>query len=63
MFIDEKHRRLGTGKKLLVEAKNWFRARNLPYIELYVNERNRSGDAFWRSVGFLDFQHFLRLEI
>lgn len=63
MFIDEKYRRKGVGKKLHEEANKWFKDQGLSYVELYVNENNRNGLTFWQSVGFADFQKFLRMKI
>lgn len=63
MFIDENYRRKGVGKQLINEAKAWFKNQGLSYIELYVNEGNSNGLSFWKSVGFLDFQKFLRMRV
>lgn len=63
MFIDEEYRRKGVGKNLLAAAKEWFSDQGLKYVELYVNERNDRGISFWKSMGFEDFQKFLRMKL
>lgn len=63
MFIDEGSRRKGVGKQLLSYANQWFKDQGLSYVELYVNERNSNGLSFWKSMGFSDFQKFLRMRI
>ncbi|MBI4067071.1 GNAT family N-acetyltransferase, partial [Candidatus Gottesmanbacteria bacterium] len=63
MFIDENYRLKGVGKMLVAEVKKWFKEQGLLYIELYVNESNSNGLAFWKKVGFDNFQKFLRMKI
>lgn len=62
-FIDEKYRGKGIGTQLLQEAVLWFKSQDLPYVELYANEKNSPGLSFWKSHGFEDFQKFLRKNI
>lgn len=63
MFIDEAYRRKGVGNQLLQFMKLWFKEQGLSFVELYVNEKNANGLSFWKSMGFGDFQKFLRMRI
>jgi len=63
MIIDEKFRKIGVGKLLEEQAKNWFKQKNVSYIELYVEESNDIGQKAWSSYDFSPFKRFLRKKI
>ncbi len=57
------YRLKGYGKKLIEEAKNWAKKRNLTSIELNVLSNNYSAIAFYENAGFNEYQIKYRKEI
>lgn len=60
LIIDQKQRGKGVGKSLEETALNWFKEKNIRYIELYVEEKNETGLSAWYSYGYKPFKKFLR---
>jgi ribosomal protein S18 acetylase RimI-like enzyme len=52
-------RRRGIGRLLVEEAQAWVRDRGVARIEIQVANGNREGQAFWRSIGYLDLMDVL----
>lgn len=63
LVIDQSFRQKGIGKLLEQEAINWFKSRNVPYVEVYVDELNNVGRIAWDKYGFGSFKKFLRKKI
>ena len=63
LVIDKSKRSKGAGKLLETEAVNWFKTKNLNYIEVYVDEVNQFGKIAWNSYGYQPFKKFLRKSI
>lgn len=63
LVVDTDYQKKGVGKLLEDAARNWFRAKNISYIELYVDEGNPVGQKAWSTYGFLPFKKFLRKKI
>lgn len=63
IIVDHNFRRQGIGNLLENAAHEWFRSKNISYIELYVEEVNEAGKNAWVNYGFLPFKKFLRKKI
>lgn len=63
LMVDPKYQKQGIGQKLEQEAISWFKAKNIKYIELYVEEINFIGLNAWSKYGFLPFKKFLKKKI
>jgi GNAT superfamily N-acetyltransferase len=50
---------LGIGKTLMAAAEDWFKQKNITYLEVYVEEKNGIGQQAWSSYGFQPFKKFL----
>ena len=63
MVIAPAYRRKGVGKQLEQALSNWFRAKNIRYVEVYVEEKNTVAQSAWSNYGFQYFKKFLRKTI
>jgi GNAT superfamily N-acetyltransferase len=54
LYVVETLRRRGIARALVAAALDWVRARRVARIEVRVVSGNREGQAFWRSLGFVD---------
>ncbi len=63
LVVDPQFRQKGVGKLLEQEAINWFKNKNITYIEVYVDEKNNIGTKVWNSYEFIPFKKFLRKRI
>lgn len=63
MIIDNNSRNQGIGKLLENEAVNWFKSKNISFVELYVEEKNTTGKIAWDKYGFGPFKKFLQKKI
>ncbi|NTW27723.1 MAG: GNAT family N-acetyltransferase [Candidatus Moranbacteria bacterium] len=62
MFVDEKHRRLGIGKKLADSFLQWCDENNVKYINVTASAKNADTIGFYRSLGFCDYDVKLQIE-
>lgn len=60
LIIDPNYRQKGIGKLLEAQACEWFKSKNISYVEVYVEEKNAIGQGAWSAYGFLPFKKFLR---
>lgn len=63
VFVEEAYRGQGIGRKLVQALSDWFRARGITHIELYVAARNHTGREFWDALGGRDVMVRMRLDI
>ena len=52
LMVDSGFRRRGIGRRLVCEAREWFRKRGIKRMELSVAASNRLAVRFWSRVGF-----------
>jgi len=52
LFILEKHRRKGIGKKLIKKFEKWCRKKGMTYLELSTNAKNNLGKKIYPHLGF-----------
>lgn len=52
VFVDEKARRAGMGKELVMELEKWFRMKKAHSIELQVISGNPVAREFWAKLGY-----------
>ncbi|MDD4662070.1 MAG: GNAT family N-acetyltransferase [Candidatus Pacebacteria bacterium] len=55
IFIEEGKRRMGVGEKLLKKCYNWFKEKNINFVEINVQILNKEAISFWNKKGFKDF--------
>ncbi len=58
---DWRHR--GVGRALFGEMRQWFLARKVTAIELYVAEANPASNAFWQEMGMQPFLRLMRQDL
>lgn len=63
LIVEKSARQKGIGKQLEESAVLWFRSRKVSFIELYVEEKNDTGQKAWNEYGYLPFKKFLRKKI
>lgn len=63
IFVDSDYRRRGVGRKLVNTLCDWFRARGVSYLELYVASRNADGKEFWSAVGGREIMTRMRVQL
>jgi L-amino acid N-acyltransferase YncA len=54
LYISEDLRGQGTGRQLVAEAMRYFVTQNVHSVEVQIMAKNKSGLAFWNSLGFED---------
>jgi ribosomal protein S18 acetylase RimI-like enzyme len=54
VFVVPEFRKLGVAKKFLQELKDWFKSKNLEYIEISVHTQNDIALKIWSKYGFED---------
>ena len=59
LVVDEHRRRRGAGGMLVSATVEWFEERGIDRVEMEVAEANEPGLAFWRAVGFTNFQRIM----
>lgn len=52
LYVQEKYRRSGVGKIILLAMYDWFRENDIKDVELSVQAINDSGNSFWDKEGF-----------
>ncbi|MHC5036730.1 MAG: GNAT family N-acetyltransferase [Planctomycetota bacterium] len=61
IIVSEKHRREGTGRRLMEAGKTWAREKEADCLRITVWTRNREAKAFFEGVGFSNI--FERMEL
>ena len=62
-IVTATHRRRGIGALLMAAAKEWGKARNLDYIELFVLSNAKGEQLFYDSEGFKTVSHNMRCKL
>jgi len=57
IFVSEKARRKGTGKKLFELTTGWLKNQGISYLELYYMINDERAFAFWKKMGFVNVQY------
>lgn len=63
MFVEEKYRNQGIGKKMVDTLINWFKQKGIIYVELSVDSRNEIGVTAWQNLGFKEYMKKMRLDL
>lgn len=61
VFVEKEYRGLGVASELLNEAKAWFEARGVRYLELNVLTQNTPGKSAWEALGFQSVRELMVL--
>ncbi|MCK4918312.1 MAG: GNAT family N-acetyltransferase [Candidatus Pacebacteria bacterium] len=56
IFIEEKFRNKGIAKKLLKYIFEYFKSKNIEYIQISTDARNKVGKEFWKKNNFFEYQ-------
>jgi len=56
LYIKKRYRGQGIGKQTFKKFLEWFKKRDIKYIELSVDSRNRIGVSAYRKYGFFEYQ-------
>lgn len=51
LYVDQKVRRGGVGRLLVISATGWLQSRGVMSIALNVDSENTVGQTFWKSLG------------
>jgi len=62
LFVIEKYRSQGIGKKLIDLSLKWFRKRKINYVNIYAYSKN-SAINLYHKLGFKDIWQGLRIKI
>lgn len=54
LYVSEELRGQGTGRQLVAEAMQLFKIQKVHSVEVQIMAQNKSGLAFWNSLGFQD---------
>lgn len=63
LIVSLRFRKKGIGKALEKAANDWFKQKNVEFVELYVDNLNTTGKLVWQKFSFSAFKHFLRKKI
>ncbi|MEW5693382.1 MAG: GNAT family N-acetyltransferase [Candidatus Hydrogenedentota bacterium] len=63
LYVDDNYRKLKIGKELLERIEEWFKLKNVKYIEVDVFSENEEGVAFWKNSRYKTKRYIMRKEI
>jgi len=63
LYVKEAYRGRGVGKQIFNKFLEWFKSRNIKYIELSVDSRNKIGISVWKKYGFFEYQKKMRMDL
>jgi ribosomal protein S18 acetylase RimI-like enzyme len=63
LYVDEKYRKLGIGKKLVEEIIKLSKSKKVKYITITVHCKNEIGLKFWKKLGFEEYSKNMRLKL
>jgi ribosomal protein S18 acetylase RimI-like enzyme len=52
VYVLPAYRKMNAGKELVKELESWFASKNVHSVELDVLVTNKTGMAFWQSLGY-----------
>lgn len=61
IFLKKEYRERGIGKELAKEMLNWFKSKNIEWIQLTTHAKNTSSIKFWKKMGFKEYSIRLNL--
>lgn len=62
-FVKEEYRGRGIGTMLYEYRMNWFKQKNVKYVEMNVDVRNTKALKLWKKYGFKEYQVKLKMEL
>ncbi|MFA6617972.1 MAG: GNAT family N-acetyltransferase [Candidatus Neomarinimicrobiota bacterium] len=63
IFVEKEFRKLGIARKFLKEFKEWFKSKNIDYVELSVLANNQIAQKTWGKFGFNSYKNKQRVEM
>ncbi len=54
LAVKTEYQKQGCGKKLVEEAENWLKVRNVPKVNLMIRNTNKAVKEFYESIGYKD---------
>ena len=63
LYVKEKHRKKGIGKQIFDKFLEWFKSRNIKYIELSVDSRNKIATSAYKKYGFFEYMKKMRMDL
>ena len=54
LAVKTEYQKQGYGKKLVEEAENWLKVRNVPKVNLMIRNTNKAVKKFYESIGYKD---------
>ncbi len=63
LAVTEDFRRRGIGRELVRRGSDWLRRREIQTIQLQFYNFNRSGESFWRNLGFKPYYTRMWLDL
>ena len=54
LAVKTEYQKQGYGKKLVEEAENWLKVRNVPKVNLMIRNANKAVKEFYESIGYKD---------
>ena len=63
IFVVEQFRNRGVGAALVKAVQEWFQAKHIVSIQLFVSTSNQLSAAFWQKMGFTDFMSLMSCEL
>lgn len=63
LFVIKKYRNKGIAEKLLKTIEKWFKSKNIKYVEVSADTKNKLGQKVWHKFGFEDCRLNMMKEI
>ena len=63
LYVDQKYRGKGVGKKLIDRLREFFRKEEIKFISLEVNHNNYDSIRFYEKCGFKEYHKTMRMRI
>lgn len=59
LYVDPKYRKMGAGKKLMIEVEKFFKNKGVEYLSLQCSTFNKNALDFYKKYGFTNRQSLL----
>ena len=63
IFVKDDYRRKGVAKALFNAMTEWFKSKNIKFVDLYVHSKNKIALKAWKSSGFEEVLKLMRKKI